>query len=179
MNRFARIELYSAIASVALAALAGLYLIIITYAANETCYGISGAKIQCHPLTGDNAAQTSFRLVVVLSMVLVLYVFGALAARWQGRTRQSDARVTAYMALLTCSLTTLFITFPAISGVGFFFIPSTLLALVAAGVGLVALLQAPKNAPDADQSSSSSSSSSSSRKPNRSATSGSSVTRKP
>ena len=70
----------------------------------------------------------------------------ALAARWQGRTRQSDARVTAYMALVTCSVTVLAMTGAAFYGVGFFFMPSTLLTVVAAVAGLVALLQSPKDA---------------------------------
>ena len=142
MNRYARIELYTASASVVLALLAGLYLAITTFAENETCYGISGAKIECHTITSANAAATVARLVTVLSMVLVLYALGALAARWQSRTQQSDARVTAYMALVTCSVTVLAMTGAAFYGVGFFFMPSTLLIVVAALSGLVALLQA-------------------------------------
>jgi hypothetical protein len=145
VNRYARIELYTASASVVLAVLAGLYLVITTFAENETCYGISGTKIECHALTGANAAATATRLVTVLSMVLVLYALAALAARWQGRTRQSDARVTAYMALVTCSVTVLAMTGVAFYGVGFFFMPSTLLIVVATFSGLVALLQAPRD----------------------------------
>jgi hypothetical protein len=145
VNRYARIELYTASASVVLAVLAGLYLVITTFAENETCYGISGAKIECHALTGANAAATAARLVTVLSMVLVLYALAALAARWQGRTRQSDARVTAYMALVTCSVTVLAMTGAAFYGVGFFFMPSTLLIVVASISGLVALVQAPRD----------------------------------
>ena len=145
MNRYARIELYTASASVVLALLAGLYLVITTFAENETCYGISGAKIECHAITSANTAATVARLVTVLSMVLVLYALAALAARWQGRTRQSDARVTAYMALVTCSVTVLAMTGAAFYGVGFFFMPSTLLIVVAAIFGLFALLQAPRD----------------------------------
>ena len=149
MNRYAqyaRIESYTSIASVVLAMIAGLYLVITTFAENETCYGISGTKIECHALTGANAAQTAARLVTILSMVLVLYVFAALAAFWQGRTHQSDARVTAYMALVTCSVTVLAMTWAAFYGVGFFFLPSTILILAATISGLFALLQAPKTA---------------------------------
>jgi hypothetical protein len=146
VNRYARIELYTANASVILALLAGLYLIITTFAENETCYGISGAKIECHALTSGNAAPTAARLVIVLSMVLVLYALAALAALWQGRTSRPDARITAYMALVTCSVTVLAMTGAAFYGVGFFFMPSTLLIVVATISGLVALLQAPKDA---------------------------------
>jgi len=148
VNRYARVELYTAIASVVLAVLAGLYLVITTFAENETCYGISGAKIECHTLSGANVAPTAARLVTVLSTVLVLYALAALAARWQGHTRQADARVTAYMALVTCSVTVLAMTWAAFYGVGFFFMPSTLLIVVATISGLVALLQASKGAED-------------------------------
>ncbi len=150
MNRYARIESYTSIASVVLAVIAGLYLLITTFAENETCYGISGAKIECHALSTANAAQTTARLVTILSMVLVLYIFAALAAYWQGRTRQSDARVTAYMAQVTCSVTVLAMTWAAFYGVGFFFLPSALLILAATISGLFALLQAPKTAETAE-----------------------------
>ena len=146
MNRYTRIESYTSIASVVLAVIAGLYLVITTFAENETCYGISGAKIECHSLTGINATQTAARLVTILSMVLVLYMFGALAAFWQGRTHQSDARVTAYMVLVTCCVTVLAMTWAAFYGVGFFFLPSTILILAATVSGLFALLQARKTA---------------------------------
>jgi hypothetical protein len=146
VNRYARIEFYTACASVVLALLAGLYLVITTFAGNETCYGISGTKIECHAITSANATATIARLVTVLSMVLVLYALAALAARWQGRTHQSDARMTAYMALVTCSVTVLAMTGAAFYGPGFFFMPSTLLVVVATISGLIALLQAPKGA---------------------------------
>jgi hypothetical protein len=152
VNRYARIELYSASTSVILAVLAGIYLVITTFAQNETCYGINGAKIECHAISGANAAQTAGRLVTILSMVLVLYTFAALAARWQGHTRFSDARVTAYMALVTCSVTVLAMTWAAFYGVGFFFLPSTLLIVIATISGLIALLQAPKDAADVGSS---------------------------
>ncbi|MGO8951258.1 MAG: hypothetical protein ACLQUY_27105 [Ktedonobacterales bacterium] len=151
MNRYGRIELYTAIASAVLAVVAGAYLVITTFAENETCYGISGVKIECHTINTSNAAATVGRLVTVLSMVLVLYAFGALAALWQGHTRQSDARVTAYMALVTCSLTVLAMTWAALYGVGFFFLPSTMLIVIATISGLIALLQAPKDAANVDQ----------------------------
>jgi hypothetical protein len=153
VNRYARIELYSASASVILAVLAGVYLVITTFAQNETCYGINGAKIECHAISAANAAETAARLVTVLSTVLVLYALAALAARWQGRTRHDDARVTAYMALVTCSVTVLAMTWAAFEGVGFFFLPSAVLIVVATVSGLIALLQAPKDTADVGSSS--------------------------
>jgi hypothetical protein len=144
VNRISRIELGTAVASVALALIAGIYLSFTTFAESEACYGISHRKIVCHPLAPNSveAAQTATRLAVSLSIVLVLYIGGALAARWQTRTQQADARVTAYMALVTCAVTVLAFTLPAIGGVGFFFVPATLLLVAAAVCGLFALLRA-------------------------------------
>lgn len=138
MNRTARIEIGTVIAAFALAIAAGLYLVITTFLANETCYGISNAKIVCHPLTGPDLAQTGARMVVVLSIVWALFAGSLAAAWWQGRARESGARSTAYLTLVTCAVTVLGITLPAISGVGFFFIPSTLGLIAATCVGLVA-----------------------------------------
>ena len=148
VNRYARIEWYTAITSVGLACLAGIYLAIITFAENETCYGISAVKIECHAIGSSNAAATAARLVVVLTMVLSLFAFAAAAARWQTLARGSDARVTAYMALVTCSVTVVAMVWAAFYGVGFFFLPSTLLIVAATISGLIALLQRPKDAAD-------------------------------
>lgn len=141
-KRINQIEIGLALAALLIALIASLYLAITTFAAHETCYGISANKILCHPLSGNTLAQTAARIVLVLSIVLVLYAAGVAAAWWQARTRQSDARWTAFMALVTCALTVLAITLPALEGVGVFFLPSSLLLLVAAAVGLPALLQA-------------------------------------
>lgn len=141
-KRINQVEVGFALAALLVALIAGIYLVVTTFAEHETCYGISASKILCHPLTGDTLAQTSARIAIILSIVIVLYAAGAAAAWWQSRTRQSDARSTAYMALLTSALTLLAITLPALEGVGIFFLPSSLLLLVAAIIGLPALLQA-------------------------------------
>lgn len=141
-RRLYQVELGVALASVVVALIASIYLAITTFAAHETCYGISASKILCHPITGDTLAQTSARIALVLSIVLVLYAAGAAAAWGQSRARHSDARTTAYMALVTCAVTVLAITLPALEGVGIFFLPASVLLLVAALVGLPALLQA-------------------------------------
>jgi hypothetical protein len=142
VDRYSRIELGTALAAAALAVVAGLYLVITTVVEHETCYGIGNAHIVCHPLEGQDAAQAAARIAVTLSIVLVLYATGAWAARWQTRTRHKDARLTAYMVLVTCALTVLGLTLPALGGVGFFFLPSTLLLLAATAAGLFALLEA-------------------------------------
>jgi hypothetical protein len=142
LKRINQVEVGAALAALLIALIAGTYLVVTTFAEHETCYGISASKILCHPITGDTLAQTSARIAIVLSIVIVLYAAGAAAAWWQSRTQQSDARSTAYMALVTCALTVLAITLPALAGVGIFFLPSSLLLLIAALVGLPALLQA-------------------------------------
>lgn len=141
-KRINQVEVGLALAALLIALVAGIYLVVTTFAEHETCYGISASKVVCHPLTSDTLAQTSGRIAIILSIVLVLYAAGAAAAWWQSRTRQPDARSTAYMALLTSALTVLAIALPALEGVGIFFLPSSLLLLIAAIVGLPALLQA-------------------------------------
>lgn len=150
-RRINQIQLGVALASLVVTLIASVYLAITTFAAHETCYGISASKILCHPITGDTLAQTSARIALVLSIVLVLYVAGAAAAWGQARARHSDARTSAYMALVTCAVTVLAITLPALEGVGVFFLPSSLLLIIAALIGLPALLQA--NRLDAPRSS--------------------------
>jgi hypothetical protein len=144
VKHIGRIELGVALAALALALIAGLYLVITTFAQKQECYGIQNTKIVCHPLTPDNLGPTAARLTVSLGIVLVLYAGGALSAWGQQRAQQPDARLTAYLALVTCALTILGFTLPALAGVGFFFVPSTLLMLVAALIGLPALLRARK-----------------------------------
>lgn len=141
-KRINQVEVGVALTALLVALLAGVYLVITTFAEHETCYGISASQILCHPLTGDTFARTSARIAIVLSIVLVLYAAGAAAAWWQARAGQSDARSTAYMALVTCAVTALAITLSALEGVGVFFLPSAVLLLIAALAGLPALLQA-------------------------------------
>lgn len=138
MIRIARIEIGAVIASLVLAVAAGLYLVITTFAANETCYGISNAKIVCHPLSAVDAAQTGARIVFVLGTVWALFAASLAAAWWQSRAREPGARSTAYLVLVTCAVTVVSITIPAISGVGFFFVPSTVVLAAAAVIGLFA-----------------------------------------
>ena len=138
MTRTARIEIGTVLAAFVLAIAAGLYLVITTFLANETCYGISNAKIVCHQLTAADIAPTGARMIVVLGTVWALFAGSLLAAWWQGRAREPGARSVAYLVLVTCAVTIVSITIPAISGVGFFFVPSTLVLAAAAIVGLVA-----------------------------------------
>jgi hypothetical protein len=138
VTRTARIEIGTVLAAFVLAIAAGLYLVITTFVANETCYGISNAKIVCHPLTGVDLAQTGARMVIVLSTVWALFLGSLGAAWWQSRASEPGARSTAYLVLVTCAVTVVSITIPAISGVGFFFVPSTLVLSAAAIIGLVA-----------------------------------------
>lgn len=141
-ERNTRIEMWSSVASLALAVLAGIFLVVSTVVAGENCYGLRAGKLQCQALTAEDAGPTAARIFVVLSTVLFLYVAAALATRWQSRTRRKDARVTAYMLVVTCAVTTLALVLPTIQGTGFYFLPSSLLMVVAAAFGLPALLDA-------------------------------------
>jgi hypothetical protein len=136
-----RIELVLALASLALALVAGLTLVVLTFVQHETCYGMQYPQIKCQPITAANVPQTAARLAVSLSVVLALYIVGALCAWAQGRAVKPDSRLTAYMALTTCALTNLGVTLPAIAGVGYFFVPSTIILLLASVAGLPPLIQ--------------------------------------
>jgi hypothetical protein len=141
-ERNTRIEVWSSVAGLALAVAAGIFLVATNIIAGENCYGLRAGKIQCQAITPENAGPTAARIFVVLSTVLFLYAAGALATRWQSRTRKKDARVTAYMLLVTCAVTTLALVLPTVQGTGFYFLPSSLLMVVATGFGLPALLNA-------------------------------------
>jgi uncharacterized membrane protein len=142
VNRYARIELITAIVSLALAIGAGIYLAYMTFSQNEACYGISNQKIVCQHLTPGSldAAQAGGRLFVVLSIVLALYAGGVLGAWWQAHTHDPSARSTAYLVLVTCAATVIGVTLPAVTGTGFFFLPSMAVLVIATLIGLVAWL---------------------------------------
>jgi cation transport ATPase len=154
-QQYERIEKWTAYGAVVFAALAGVILSIFTFVAHQACYGMSNAHPVCHAVTGDNFIGIAQTTLVILITVLTFYVAAAFAARWQTRTRHSDARVTAYMALVTSAITILAFTLPAAGGAGFFFLPAMLLLVVSSGFGLPALLQANRdpnrNDPDDDE----------------------------
>lgn len=140
MKSLSRLEVVLALAALALALVAGLVLAILTFVQHETCYGMQYPHIQCQPITAANVPQTAARLAVSLSIVLFLYAVSALCAWAQGRAVKPDSRLTAFMGLTTCALTNLGVTLPAIPGVGFFFVPSTILLLLAMCAGLPPLI---------------------------------------
>lgn len=146
MKYLPRIEVVLALAALALALAVGLGLGVLTLVQHETCYGISADNIVCHPITAGNVGGTLVRLALALSIVLLIYAAGALCAWAQGRAVKPDSRLTAYMAMTTCALTNLGLTLPAVSGVGFFFLPSTLLLLVATVAGLPPLIASYRSA---------------------------------
>ncbi len=156
-DRYQRIEQVSAWAAAICAALAGLALAILTFVAHEACYGMSNAHPVCTAITADNFLGVAQTTGVILVTVLTFYVAAAFATRWQARTRHSDARVTAYMALVTSAITILAFTLPAGGGSGFFFLPAMLLLIVATGAGLPALIHAnqdpSRNDPDDEKQS--------------------------
>jgi uncharacterized membrane protein YhaH (DUF805 family) len=141
-GRSQRIEQWTAWAALICAGLAGLVLAALTFIAHQACYGMSNAHPVCHSVTGDTFIGIAQTTLVILVTVLAFYLAAAFATRWQARTRHSDARVTAYMALVTSAVTILAFTLPAAGGSGFFFIPAMLLLVVSCGAGLPALLQA-------------------------------------
>lgn len=153
-ERYQHTEQWTAWAAAILAGLAGIVLAILTFVAHEACYGMSNAHPVCTSVTGDNFLGVAQTTGVILVTVLTFYLAGAFATRWQARTRHSDARSVAYMALVTSTITILAFTLPALGGSGFFFLPAMLVLIVSCCVGLPALLQANhdplRNDPDDD-----------------------------
>lgn len=141
MKYLPRIEVVLALAALALALVAGVYLVVETLVQHENCYGISADKIECQSITGANVGETLGRVALILSIVLALYAAAALCAWAQVRAVKPDSRLTAYMGLVTCALTTLGITLPAVDGVGYFFMPATILLLLASIAGLPPLIE--------------------------------------
>ena len=143
MNRLARAETWLALAALALAVLACLYLMISLFGANEVCYGISSRSVLCTPLKPgtDDFTQAAGRLLFVLVTVLVLYAGAALGAWGHERAKESSTRSAALGLLCTCTFFILGFTIPAVSGPGFFLVPSTALVSVASVIGLYRLFQ--------------------------------------
>ncbi len=143
MNRLARAETWLGLAALVLAVLVSLYLVISLFGANEVCYGISSRSVLCSPLKPgtEEFAQAAGRLVFVLVTVLVLYAGGALGAWGHHRAKEPSARSASLGLLCACAFFILGLTIPAISGAGFFLIPSTALISLSAVLGLVSLLQ--------------------------------------
>lgn len=151
-GRYGLMEFLTAAVALALALIVGVYLAVMTYGQGEACYGMVSGKVLCKKLApgSQDLVQAAGRTALVLSVVIVLYGIVVAAAWWQNRTVAADARSTAYMILVTCAVTLLAITLPALGGPGFYFVPSTLLTLVAAVAGLFQLLRA-RQAPAAQE----------------------------
>ncbi|HKV84937.1 MAG TPA: hypothetical protein VJN88_10300 [Ktedonobacterales bacterium] len=142
-ERFGLIEFLTTVVALALSLVAAIYLAVMTYGQSEACYGMVSGKLLCKKLApgSQDLAQAAARTSLVLSIVIVLYAVGVAAAWWQNRATAPDARTTAYMIVVTSAVTVFAITLPAVGGPGFYFIPSTLLTMGAAVVGLFHVLR--------------------------------------
>lgn len=143
MNRLARAETWLALVALALAVLACLYLMISFFGSNEVCYGISSRSVLCTQLKPgtDEYTQTAGRLLFVLVTVLVLYAGAALGAWGHERAKEPSAHSASLGLLCACTFFILGLTIPAVSGPGFFLVPSTALVSVASIIGLFRLVQ--------------------------------------
>lgn len=147
MKRIPRAETLLALVAAVLAAVASLYLVVTLYAQHEVCYGIRARALLCTHLTPQSFPLTAARTVVVLGTLALLYGGALIGAWFHERAREPSARGAALGLLCTCAVLLLTLTAPAIGGPGFFLIPSTLLMLVAAGLGLYAQIQSGRAAP--------------------------------
>ena len=136
----ARTELILALAALVVGVASSIYLAILLLGEHEACYGMSSAKLQCEPI-GVVAAE---RFVVVLGYFLLPLIIALLATRWQLHTPDPAARSVAYWTLFSCALLVFGGVVPALSGPGFFLLPTALLTAASAIVGAIVWWQARK-----------------------------------
>lgn len=132
LDKVARSEVILAYLSLALAVVAMAYLIISALVEHEACYGVTAAHIQCQSVDPNAAA----RIMVVLAYLAPLYAGAVLAMRWQTRAQDSFARNTALGLMATCVVLLLSIISGAMSGAGFFLLPSAVVLFVAGILGV-------------------------------------------
>jgi hypothetical protein len=139
LSRIARLEIGLALAALAVALVTSVALTVSVLVQRQACYGTRLFKNPCFPVTPD----VTLRLALVLLVVLALYA-GALLAAWgQHRAQESSARTTAFMGMVTCVILLLAMTLSAVSGPGFYLLPSLVLLLAAVAVGIFAQIHGP------------------------------------
>lgn len=136
-TRLQRLQIGLAAAALLLTALVGLFFIAQMLVENEACYGVRAIKNPCEPAS----PQSVGRLLLVIAIVLALFAGGWLAARGQQRAQEPSARTAALMAMVTCTLILLGVTLSSLEGAGLYFLPSTLLLLAAAIIGIIILVR--------------------------------------
>jgi hypothetical protein len=134
MSRLGQVQVGLAVAAVVAALVSSIYLAVSTLSAGQACYGVKTGKNPCSALD----AGVVVRLVVVLGIVLALYIGAALLTYALQRASDSFARNTALMFLLMLTALILLMTLAALSGPGFYLLPSLVLLLAAVLVGLAA-----------------------------------------
>lgn len=139
-NFLARTELILSLAALVVGAASSVYLAVLLLGEHEACYGMSSAKLQCEPIT----VVAAERFVVVLGYILLPLVIALLATRWQLHTPDPAARSVAYWTLFTCALLVFGGVVPALSGPGFFLLPTAILTAASAIVGFIVWWQARK-----------------------------------
>lgn len=141
MSRVGRAEIILGIGALVLSVISSMYLIVTLFGAHEICYGVSNVKPLCTPLAPNSVefAQQSARMAFVLSTVLALYLGATLGAWWQQHTSVNQS--TAFGVLATCTALIIGVTWPALTGPGFFLAPSAALMLIAMILGAISLLR--------------------------------------
>ena len=132
-TRLQRLQIGLAAAALLLTALVGLVFIAQVLVENEACYGVSAVNNPCEPAS----PASSGRLLLVIAIVLALFAGGWLTARGQQRAAEPSARTASLMFLVTCTVIVLAITLSSLGGAGLYFLPSALLLLAAAFIGVI------------------------------------------
>jgi hypothetical protein len=132
MKRLARIEIGLAAAAAGLALVASIYFIVALLGQRQVCYGMRADKLLCQSVS----FQTAERLALVVVTVLAFFIGGAVGAWFHQRAKENSARGVSLGLLVTCAIFVFCMTIPALSGPGLFLLPSMLLLLTSAAIGL-------------------------------------------
>lgn len=135
MSRLGQIQVGLALAAVVAALASSIYLAASTLTERQACYGVKTAKN--NPCTTLDSGVV-VRLIVVLGIVLALYIGAALLTYALQRVKDSFARTTVLMFLITLTALILLMTLSALSGPGFYLLPSLVLLVAALLVAIAA-----------------------------------------
>lgn len=137
MTRVTRAEVGVAFFAAGLALLTAIYLIFSLFGQRQICYGVQADRLVCQPVSFAAAERPALVIITILA-----FYFGGAAGAWlHARAKEPTARSAAFGLLCTCAIFLLCIVVPALNGSGLFLAPSMLLMLIAALLGLVALIR--------------------------------------
>jgi uncharacterized membrane protein len=124
-------------AALALSGIVGVYFLAQVLFTREACYGVAAINNPCESLT----AGSFLRLIFVVGTMALLFAGAWGSARAQQTTPIADNRFTFLMSMIFCTVILVGVTLSALGGPGFYYLPATLVLVVATILGGVDLWQ--------------------------------------